>query len=298
MKAFFELEIDRWENTRWSEVPLKSYVKERLIHEETYPPPIVDRLRAYLRDAAALAPEGSLHRKRIDWYTTIHQPFFEESRLWHHWRRRRVVVSMPQVAAGQTKWWQGVQAHPLMESAYGKEPKTRSQITMAHDGTAMLLHAILPDADPAQIKADATVAEPDRVADDDHLKICFDFDDRAYYHYIAVNAGGVTRTGVQAIPLEIRGLDLPGLHKEWPVQGIRADAKVAQKGWTVNVTIPFTALSEWGFDKNALQRGIRFQIVRRKTTTPAETTLLCPTLQPVWSFPTTRFAVGEFVPRQ
>ena len=64
MKAFFDLEIDRWENTRWSEVPQNSYVKEKLIHEENYPPKVVEKLQALLRKAKKLAPEGSLYRKR------------------------------------------------------------------------------------------------------------------------------------------------------------------------------------------------------------------------------------------
>ena len=203
---------------------------------------------------------------------------------------------MPKVDASGKQWWQGCKSYPLMERMYGKKPKTETKVYFGHDAKALLIHAEMMEPDTKHLTAKGKQDQDPAIASDDYLRICFDFDDRAYYHYITVNSKGLIRTGVQAIPLQFRGLDLPGLHKEWPVKGITAKTDVGKNCWTADIRIPFSDLAEWGFDKNFLDRGIRFQVQRRKTTKPAETTLLCPTLQPVWSFPITRFAVGEFQP--
>jgi len=269
---------------------MKGYVKERLIHEENYPPKVVARLKVYLAQAKKLAGEKGLYRRRVDWYEEIHQSFFEENRLWHYWKDRWITVTCKKVSRADSPWWEGLKKHELKKQMFGKEPARRTVCSFAHDGEYMLVHAELFCKEPSKLRANGARNQDPSILRDDMLKVCFDLDDRAYYHYVAANSKGLIKTGVQAIPLEIRGLDLPGLSKDWPVSGIKVKATIGKDRWTLDLEIPFSIFSDWDLDKGFYERGLRMQVATNRRTT------LSPTLQQVWSFPTTRFAVAEFLP--
>ncbi|RMG76888.1 MAG: DUF4838 domain-containing protein, partial [Bacteroidetes bacterium] len=134
MKALFQLEINRWENTRWSEVPLKGYVPERLVYEESYPPEIVAKLKQYIEKAKELTPPESIYRKRVQWQIERHKPFFEESKLWTYWKHRWVHVVFERVKNQDNLWWKNKKAYELKEQMYGKEPKFKTKVFFGHTG--------------------------------------------------------------------------------------------------------------------------------------------------------------------
>ena len=295
MKALFDLETERWENTRWSMIDGRSFVPDRIVHQEVYPPAVTAKLRALLKQAQSLAAPGTPDRKRVDWYAEAHREFFENNRLFNHWYMRPYLVTAKRTDPTRADWCRNLNAYPLNDWRYGAKPSARTTVSLGHDEKSLVVHAELFDATPAKLVARGKQDQDPAIAGDDNLQVRIDQDDRAYYHYVRVNPKGVVRTGIQAVEKLLRGLDPTNLRAEWPAEGIRATTRVKTDRWTVDLTIPFSTLAKWGFGKDVYARGMRMQIVRFKRTKPGGKMTLYPELGQPWETSMDRFAVARFV---
>ena len=74
---------------------------------------------------------------------------------------------------------------------------------------------------------------------DDGLKLCFDLDDKAYYHYLDLDAAGNCRPMIQTAPWLMRGKHIPGLSTPWDLSPVpTVKAAQGKNGWTLDVKLP------------------------------------------------------------
>jgi hypothetical protein len=297
MLAFFRLEIDRFEDAAWGEPAYGSYIPERVIYRDIYPEEVVAELKNLLSDAEHLTEEGSIYRKRIEWYKDLHGVFFEESMLFNKWYRSPIHVEIPKVTQ-EEGWWTELNSYRIVEQIFGKAPSSETEIYFGHTGDRLLVHAVLHDTAGAEALKSVTSGDreqDERIRNDDSLQICFDLNSRAYYHSLQFNSAGYSLAGIESPAIYIRGKHLPGLFKDWNITARPVSRTKKEKDkWVLDVEIPMTVFSPWGIDKNLYNRGLRIQIRRFKKTPPGERTALSPFLQQEWEVPIARFGTAVF----
>ncbi len=81
MNAFYNLMEQRWRSVTWSKEPKNGALSSYNIYGETYPPDIINELEGLLNKASSRCKEGSIYKRRINWFKDkAFTPFFKESR--------------------------------------------------------------------------------------------------------------------------------------------------------------------------------------------------------------------------
>lgn len=82
MRKLIKLQTDGWEKSRWSSLPPGHNVPPKLVHEETYLPSTVRKMKALLQEAKKTATDEFL-MKRVEYYAGPFKAFFKESEEYH-----------------------------------------------------------------------------------------------------------------------------------------------------------------------------------------------------------------------
>ncbi|MDD5707362.1 MAG: DUF4838 domain-containing protein [Kiritimatiellae bacterium] len=301
MAAFFNHLIDRWEHARWSEIPPSVEVPNRLIYKDVYRPEDLRLLKQWLAEAATAAGKDTIHRRRVDWWTEAHQPFFDEAAGFHAWldnqpRWQATRFATPPPLEGGSVWEQ-VEAKPLVGLIKGDTPSLGTAIRVGYDTNGLYVLAQALETNLTALAMAAKDGEDTELLKDDTVSLQLwtgrsaPFGMPSFYE-IRVNPKGITS---QAVVIEPVFLD--GFHHSdrfaWTAKGIRAAAAVKEKEWTVGLAVPWEALPEL---ENAIPAQLRLQVERRRAGPSAERTVLSPILAMSYEYPLNRFATVEFKP--
>jgi len=250
MKAAFGLLTDRWEQSRWSH-PLPPYhrISLRNVHVETFPPEAVKKLKELYAEALKLSEKDSIEAQRIRFFGLALEAFFRESDRFHQSHERRTlcvakVNRAPKVDGDLSDacWQKGAKAD-LLEGFNAKAPKpkigTSVQGVWTHTGVTLAFAIEEPDL--ANLKANKT-GRDEQVFLDDCIEIFLDtkgeFGD---YYQIVVNAKGAI----------FDASSLADPYASWNCKGAKVGVAQGEKGWTLEVYLPFPDLGVKGAEAGA-----------------------------------------------
>jgi len=303
MKTFFNTLIARWEDLQWSEAPPKGYVRPKLVYAESYTPEVIKKLKAALAEAARLAPAGSIYRKRVDYYTKIHQDFFKEADAYH--AKHKTVpghacgrLSEPPVIDGRLDEaaWKGAKRLELASMEYGFAPRSPTAVRVVRCGDTLYVGASLAEKTPGKLVAVADRRDAPELARDDRFGVYIDGAltgalDTPTIFEVSVNPKGVLWDGRALIPQDYDGFHHSARFPEWSPAALKAAAKIGADRWTVELAIPLRALPKF---KEKIPREVRVQFFRSKRTKPREKLSWAATLAPSYEIHLERFGVLTF----
>ena len=241
MKAVFELLTDRWEQSRWSH-PLPPYhrISLRNVQVETFPPEAVKKLRELYAGALDRLAEDSMEAQRIRFFGIALEAFFRESNRFHQSHERRTLRVAKANAApkvdGQLSeaCWQKGEKAGFLEGYNAKAPKPKigTSVQGVRTEAGVTFAFTLEEPDLANLRANKT-GRDEQVFLDDCIEIFLDpkgeFGD---YYQIVVNAKGAI--------FDASSLSDP--YASWNCKGAKVGVAQGEKGWTLEVYLPFADL--------------------------------------------------------
>ena len=141
MKQYIDLAVDRWEKTRWPELPATTYSLSQNIPsiyywKYTYPREVRQEMRGLLEQALAQTPEGSIYHDRVKLVIASAAPFFSEGDL-ADGVNRSVIECMKldaePIVDGNLSDWEKVRPVQL-QTVDGEPENVKTQIYTAFDG--------------------------------------------------------------------------------------------------------------------------------------------------------------------
>ncbi len=242
MGKFFNLQISTWENSRWiTRAPEDVYnCTKQQIYGETYTADVVDQLRAYLDEARAAAPEGSIYAQRVEFYAEAHADFFAEAAQFRKYggpapeftAKRVQAPPVPNGVLDEASWQQPAPIS-LVKWEMGETPEAATNVWLAHDDERLFIAARLAEATPDQLVANAAERDDPAGTGDDLFGIQID-SGRGFplglpsYYEILVNSRGQILDSLKYEPIFWDGYHHSAECEAWDAEGLKAAAQV---GW-------------------------------------------------------------------
>ncbi len=214
--------------------------------EYLFPPDVMKELRGYADEATRLAASEPF-KTRVTW---VREGFLEpqEKRLVRYLEQRKKTAAnrpaegicyrlkeAPAIdGAGDDAAWKGQPAYTLGDWRTGAQPKAPTTFRMGHDDAFLYLLVRCDDPDAKKIRA-ACKERDGAVYQDDCIEVHLSPAREGQYRYqILVNTLGVVQDFRHSV--NEAGADVPSL--TWNCEGLVTQAKVDDKGYTVEMKIP------------------------------------------------------------
>ncbi|MHB8993918.1 MAG: DUF4838 domain-containing protein [Armatimonadota bacterium] len=218
--------------------------------EYLFPPEQLQQLRAYADEATKLAANEP-YKTRVTW---VRDGFLvpQERASARYWAVKSMrpaqkpregvcyrVSAAPAVdGSGEEAAWKALPPSYLNDWRSGKKPKAATWFKLGYDDTNLYVLARCDDPDVAKLKTLAKLRD-ESVYADDCVELHLTFDPiRSERYQIIVNSKGVVQD--LSHTLNEGGADVPNM--TWNCPGVVTGAKVDDKGWTVEVAIPFASI--------------------------------------------------------
>jgi hypothetical protein len=232
--------ITRWEETRWETPPAGHNISPKQVHEETMPREEALKLGQWLAEARQLAGEGTVHRKRVEFFGAAIDLFLKESKEYHEGSG---VPTLPVLKVGgdpkldgtlDEPAWRDAAAQPFVRARDAKTPKPQAPTTVQAVWTDRGVTFAFRMTEPLveKMRAERTVRDQD-VYQDDCIEVFLDTKgERGDYYQIVVNSlGTIFDRHSQA-------------EVAWNGEGMKATAQKGEGAWTLELFIPYTAFRE------------------------------------------------------
>jgi len=300
MKTFFNTLINRWEDFQWSEAPPKGYVRPKLVYGESYTPAVIKVLKGALAEGVRVTSEGSIYRRRIDYYAKIHKSFFDEAAAYHKTHKIikkhscRGAPNGPKVdGVLDDPAWKETQTLLLTTMKDGLEVQSPTWFKVIRVGDVLYIGARMTEKTPRKLAAKGKGRDARAIAKDDRFGILVDGAlkgrlDVPTVFEISINPKGVVWDGRTFIPLDYDSFHHSGRFPEWSPPGLKGAAKIGSAGWTAELAIPLKAFPKY---EGKTPPSMRVQFFRSKRTAPREMQAWNAHLAPTYEIPLDRFGV-------
>lgn len=232
--------MDRWESTIWKQPPTGHHASPSQINEETMPRAEALKLRDWLAEARTLAAEGTLERRRVDFFGQAVEVFLKESETYHEGGKNLPALTVLKVGGNpkldgklDDPCWKDAVAQPFVMSRDAKAPDadkaTTVQAVWTEQGVIFGFKLLEPDV--TRIKASFSQHDQD-IYFDDCVEIFLDVEGRrSKYYQIIANSVGALYDGTAA-------------GKEWNAEGAKAVVHKDKDFWSIEVFVPFSDFPE------------------------------------------------------
>lgn len=231
---------DRWEKTIWKNPPAGHHTSPSQINEETMPRAEALKLRGWLAEARTLAPEGTVYKRRVDFFGQAVEVFLKESETYHEGGKD--LPSLPVLKVGgnpkldgklDDPCWKEATAQSFKMSLDAKAPDadkgTTVQAVWTDQGVTFGFKLLEPEID--KIRTSFTQHDQD-VYFDDCMEIFLDVEGkREKYYQIISNSLGAIYDGTAA-------------GKDWNTVDTKAAAFREKDFWSLEVFVPFSDFPE------------------------------------------------------
>jgi hypothetical protein len=201
MSELLALLTDRWEKVPWSVAPSGWHVSPKMIHEETMPRQEALRLKDLIAQARARAPEGSVERRRVEFFGQAVDLFLQESDSYHTGAGLPTLMALKvganPVVDGRLDdpCWRNAERQTFRR-AREKDPepvagKTDSAVQAVWTATGITFAFKFMDPDPARLADSIRRRDQPGIWWEDSIEIFLDPEGQRnrFYQFIA-NAGG------------------------------------------------------------------------------------------------------------
>ena len=240
MQEILTILTDRWEKVQWK-TPLTSWhVSPRQIHEETMPRAEALKLKKLLGDARALAGEGTVERRRIDFFGAALEKFLMESDLYHEGgglaEMKVLKVGANPIIDGNLDdlCWRDAEKYAFKMALDAQNPTPLNGTTFQGVWTdkGVTFGFRLTESQMEKVRAKCTVHDSE-VYTDDCIELFLDVrGERASYYQIVVNSLGTVFDRSSAD------------EEDWHAVGIQTAVAKGADFWSLEVFIPFSAFPD------------------------------------------------------
>jgi hypothetical protein len=243
VRQLVQIQMDGWEKSRWSTLPVEHNVSPHSVHEESYPPKLVQKMEALLAKARREVAGDDLAQQRLEYYAGPLEVFFKESREYHEGSGRTPVEAVkvgedPQVDGQLTDAaWQRAKTVAFRRALDREHPDptypTRLQAVWTARGVTFGLRMTEPEPDKLVLKRQAH--DDAMLWWDDNIELFLDpAGQRANFYQWIVTPNDTTYDFSFA-----RG-------GEWNPEGVQAAAHVGPDFWSCEVFIPYEVFRKEG----------------------------------------------------
>ncbi len=231
---------DRWERIQWQNQPAGHHISPRQVNEETMPRAEALKLRNWLTEARSLAPEGTVERRRVEFFGQAVDVFMKESDSYHEGGKNLPTLNVLKVGGNpkldgilDDPCWQSADAQSFIMAKDAKAPPadqaTIVQAVWADQGVTFGFKLLEPHI--ADVRASFTRHDQD-VYNDDCMEIFLDVTgERQKYYQIIANSLGAIYDGTAA-------------GKEWDASGVKAAVHKDKDFWSLELFMPFSDFPE------------------------------------------------------
>lgn len=239
MSRIYDSLTRRWEQTRWQQPLTSWHVSPRQIHEETMPRAEALKLRDWLAEARRLAAEGSVERRRLEFFGAALEKFLTESDRYHDGgglaELRLLKVSTDPVPDGKLDepCWRDAESQPFKMALDRQNPVPAHGTTVQAVWTAQGVSLAFRLAEPelGKLRARCTAHDSD-VYSDDCVELFLDVTgQRSGYYQLAINSLGTV-------------FDRWSQDESWNAAGLKAGVAKGEAGWTLEVFLPYRAFPD------------------------------------------------------
>jgi hypothetical protein len=237
MSDLLTLLTDRWEKIPWSSAPAGWHVSPKMIHEETMPRKEALQLKDLLAQARARAPEGSVERRRVEFFGQAVDLFLQESDNYHTGAGLPTLMVL-KVGANPTvdgrlddACWRNAERQTF-KRARAKDPepvagKTESAVQAVWTATGITFAFKFMDPDPTRLAASIQGRDQPGIWWEDSIEVFLDPEGQRsrYYQFIA-NAGGGF-------------YDTCSMEETFNASGARIATSRGADHWTMEIFLPY-----------------------------------------------------------
>ena len=240
MGAILDLLTDRWERTRWKDPIEGHHVSPFQIHEETMPRAEALRLKALLAESRSLAAEGTVFRRRVDFFGMAIEAFLKESDSYHEGGKNLPALKALKVGGNPVvdgvlddACWRDVEPQ-FFKMGFDKvntvpTNSTTVQAVWTDSGITFAFRLTEPAVD--KIRKGRTQRDQDIYADD-----CIE---------LFLDVEGQRKRACQVVANAIGTLyDRAADGTEWNAAGAKAAAHIGKDFWSLEVFLPFADFPE------------------------------------------------------
>jgi hypothetical protein len=237
MAEILTMLTDRWEKIPWSSAPAGWHVSPRMIHEETMPRKEALQLRDWIAEARSLAPEGSVERRRVEFFGQALDLFLKESDNYHTGAGLPTLMVL-KVGANPTidgtlddACWPNAERQAFQRARPADpEPvagKTDTTVQAVWTATGISFAFKLMETDPSKLAALIKGRDQPGIWWEDSIEIFLDPEgQRGKYYQLIANAGGGF-------------YDTCSTDEAFNASGIRIAASREKDFWVLEVFVPF-----------------------------------------------------------
>jgi hypothetical protein len=259
MKEYFDLLIDRWENTIWN-VPCgkPGGLPMNELYRKTYPPEIREKLKKFEQKALAFVPENSKEFKRIKLVVDANKDFYKGAELFERIGRGSVLYvsqGTPQNLDGKLDGlcWKAV-GMQMRDRASGRDVDLKSVVKMCYDNKNLYIACEFAEPNVDKIRAKSKNHD-EAVWDDDGIEI---FISPQHYpeHYaqLVINTEGIMFDGWKEVDATFNK------YKDFKIKSVTGKG---ENGFTMEVAIPW---AELGIKAPEPGTSMRANVIRNRTT--------------------------------
>ena len=154
VKSYLAKVIERWETTRWSELPeghdsVARRIRWPQYYKETYPRAVRLALKGMLANAVVQTEPGTVYHARASYFAAATEPFFVQGEFFD--RGNMIIAECQRLTPeidGDLSEWQGVEPLVLKCNTNGETAPVRTEIFVAYGPNAIYVagRAEEPDA--------------------------------------------------------------------------------------------------------------------------------------------------------
>jgi Domain of unknown function (DUF4838)/Carbohydrate family 9 binding domain-like len=142
MKTYWALITDRWENTKWKNLPnfkdatdrISALIPQSAYFKETYPRKVRDELKILLNKALKATPKGSIYHKRMVWMLAGTKKFFVQGKFFDNGNATKTTATvLTPTIDGNLDEWKNVQTLQLVDNTSGLTDKLQTDVKVAYD---------------------------------------------------------------------------------------------------------------------------------------------------------------------
>jgi hypothetical protein len=236
MRELVQLQIDGWEKSRWPDAKMTGVN----IYRYSYPKPMRDKMKTLLEQAKTRAAGDALVLRRIAYYAAPFAEFFQEGDDVEFTKRKPLIVHR----AAEDPKIDGKLDDPAWKNAAGlpfvratdrtiKEPKYPTTLRAVWSPKGVTFGFSMTDPTPKLLRTQRPGRDNSMLWWDDCVELLLDVtgkNEGHFYHFI-VSAAGVIA--------DARDDDF-----SFNPPGIRAAAATNDKGWSVELFLPFDDVPE------------------------------------------------------
>lgn len=242
MGRIFEILAKRWEETKWKDGVNGHRITPSQVNDETMPRANTLELKALLAEARKLAGDDNVTQRRVDFFGNALDLFFAESDRYHD-GAGLPLLSILKVGDDPTidgkldePCWKDAETQHFMNAIDQKNPTpapeyaTAVQAVWTDSGVTFGFSMMEPNMD--KLRANFTIRDQ-AVYAEDAIEIFLDVEGgRQQYHHIVSNALGTIYDGTS------------DMGAKWNGEGIKAVGQRHKDRWTLEVFIPYAALTK------------------------------------------------------